>query len=383
MHSNVRRRKLAAIVGFGASLAHSLLVVRHRKRFIPSADDFKPGTIQVSRFSHKMESKLPIQIFRGSAVKPCPRLPPIDLDSLQDNANITDSSRFLLKKLSRTDERSRRALQMKIAAETRALQPLNPEQHLRILYVDEHICVVAKPSGVLTVPGPRRNPSISNLVYDLINPPLDIDQMVVHRIDMDTSGVVVFALNKHSLRQLHDDFRERRVKKTYQALVAGHIQVPQVEVDVALERDPYHAPFMRIAQAREDTDGIPAGYLKFLNEPPKPSLTELLVESREYCADKFPVTRVSLTPHTGRTHQLRVHCAALGFPILGDDIYGLNGEGDCGVAESSLCNRAPDWLEVQEGLDQLNLPLCLHAKSLCLNHPCSGAPMVFECEPYF
>ena len=81
---------------------------------------------------------------------------------------------------------------------------------------------------------------------------MEMDQMVVHRLDMDTSGVIVYALSKQALSKLHDDFRNRRVYKQYSALLMGHMQVPEVEIDVALERDPHHAPFMQTAQPRID-----------------------------------------------------------------------------------------------------------------------------------
>jgi len=180
------------------------------------------------------------------------------------------------------------------------------------------------------------------------------------------------------------DFRNRRVKKTYQALLAGHFRsAPEVEIDVSLERDPFHPPFMRVTQQRpESTNGgsstvVHPRFEKFINQAPKPSLTDMTIQSLEYLQGSLPVTRVELTPHTGRTHQLRVHTAALGFPIVGDDIYGFAGEGDCGIDSLNV----PE--EVQRNIYELNMPLCLHAHQLCFFHPYTGAPMVFECEAPF
>lgn len=98
---------------------------------------------------------------------------------------------------------------------------------MKILYCDEHICVIHKPSGVLSVPGPQRNPSMANLVFDILQPTLidNVDQTVVHRIDMATSGVLVFALSLEALSKLHEDFKKRRVRKTYACLVRGHLQL--------------------------------------------------------------------------------------------------------------------------------------------------------------
>jgi tRNA pseudouridine32 synthase / 23S rRNA pseudouridine746 synthase len=268
-------------------------------------------------------------------------------------------------------------LTMQMRAELRSAQPVHAQQHLSILYVDDHICVVHKPSGVLSVPGPRRNPSICAAVYELLQPTAvnSMDQMVVHRLDMDTGGILVFALSKAALQQLHDDFRQRRVVKHYQALLWGHVGIgggSEWEVDVDLERDPNRPPFMRIAQSRSHVERPYIRPSKFLTEAPKPSVTDATVLSYEYMhlglstvVKGLPVTRVHLRPHTGRTHQLRVHMASvLGHAIVGDDIYGGNRHS----TESTI---------------DADTPLCLHAYRLCMSHPISGAPMIFECHPHF
>jgi tRNA pseudouridine32 synthase / 23S rRNA pseudouridine746 synthase len=301
---------------------------------------------------------------------------------LQQFQNLTSSERTLLT--------------IKINAELRSTRPVHATKHVRILYVDDHICVVNKPSGVLAVPGPRRNPSICEAIYNIIKPTdLDhMDQMVVHRLDMDTSGILIFALSKRALLQLHDDFRQRRVSKYYQALVCGHIHVgsamSEFEVDVDLERDPYHPPFMRIAQYGDTNDRnrtIHGRKSKFLDAAPKPSLTEMFILSYEYLRNDtvhdLPVTRVQLRPHTGRTHQLRVHTASvLGHPIVGDDIYGYGGEcSRYGDSYSSSKNHVD--VNTQHQIADLGISLCLHAHRLCLRHPISGSPMIFECQPSF
>ena len=282
----------------------------------------------------------------------------------------------------------------KLQAQARASRVLVPDQHLHVLYRDAHICVVHKPSGVLSVPGPRRNPSVANLVHSVFQPTaMNVDQMVVHRLDMDTSGVVVYALTESALKRLHQDFRERdnRVKKTYEALVCGHLSVSEGEIDLPLERDPTRPPFMRVSlgegrQGDEENRSFGA-FAKHIDKAPKPSLTECRVLSRHYLKGVYPVTRVELKPWTGRTHQLRVHCAAIGHPILGDDIYGLGGEGslDGGLLEpQQLLFGDRATLALQNDILR-NVPtnLCLHSKQLCIYHPFSGAPMVFEALPNF
>ena len=318
---------------------------------------------------------------------------------------------------------------------------------LHVLYVDEHICVTIKPCGIMSVPGPRQNPSLLEYVYhrsvasyddgydgdadsdsqDEDNDEDEIprnrqitrnrrrDQMVVHRLDMGTSGIIVYALTDEALKQLHTDFKCRNVQKTYHALVEGHflygshhlpvttttttttpLTCVEGEINVALERDPDNPPFMRIAQPRtpetytepvlpstitedEEEDNTeedtPKKNHKFWRQAPKDSLTSYTVLSWEYRNGK-PVTRIELRPHTGRTHQLRVHCAqGLGHPIVGDEIYGDCSTGDVG-------NDA-DPSHIPEEEDEEESHLCLHAQKLCFYHPISRAPMIFEVDPPF
>ena len=281
-------------------------------------------------------------------------------------------------------------LRSKIRAECRASLPLSIQDTLQVLYCDSHICVVNKPSGVLSVPGHRRNPSLACLVYDTIQPSscsnrddgsIDaVDQSVVHRLDMATSGIIVYALSKEALQKLHVTFRDRKVQKTYQALVEGHLlcDAMEGEIDVALERDPTNPPYMRVAQPREEpkdessesdsesdenaksnNDSQQPEQHKFWREAPKPSKTTWSILGYEHDKDGKPLTRVALKPHTGRTHQLRVHTSSvLGTPIVGDDIYG-------------------------SGTHDPNTNMCLHAQRLCIHHPITGAPMIFEADPPF
>ena len=325
---------------------------------------------------------LPLQIYRSQQ-------PPSQITQSQSRRwssttttmkpNLSHSSQHLLQQYHSLTLPERTRLRDKLAKEAQASQPLDSNL-LHVLYRDSDLCVVVKPSGVLSVPGPRRNPSIAGLAFDVLQPPLrTVDQMVVHRLDMDTSGLLVLALSELALHRLHDDFRTRRVHKVYQALVEGHWDGPsEVELDLALERDPWNPPFMRVAQPDSTTAECspltdPIRFAK-LQHDPKPSWTDLHVLGWEWtttttttkdgidldsCHVVIPVTRVRLQPHTGRTHQLRVHTAALGYPIVGDDIYGKGGEGHGGPS------------------------LCLCAHQLRFFHPRSGAPLQFECPPGF
>jgi tRNA pseudouridine32 synthase / 23S rRNA pseudouridine746 synthase len=197
----------------------------------------------------------------------------------------------------------------KCKAADKAGTPVTKEQHLHILYEDPHLIVTNKPSGILCVPGINHNPCLLSLVHEEYAPSsLPRDKMIVHRLDMDTSGVVVFGRTAQAVRTLQKAFRERTVEKSYEALVVGHVFVGTDEgvIDLPLQRDHERPPFMRVsttcseqaaAQAVHDLQHY--GWKKLVRKRPKPSQTEWKVLAREYL-EKLPVTRLSLTPITGR-----------------------------------------------------------------------------------
>ena len=300
-------------------------------------------------------------------------------------------------------------------AAKRASAPLSQSQ-LQVLYSDDHICVVNKPSGVLSVPGVNSNPSMLTLVYerymDKMKEDMERDHMIIHRLDMDTSGVIIFAKTKTSMTALQKTFRDRKVDKIYEALVCAHIDdnVQSGLIDLPLQRDHRYPPFMRVATPRSEREAKEvvkdlqhAGWKKIVKKNAKPSQTYFTILNREYVTlpstegdesrehEKLPVTRVRLVPHTGRTHQLRVHMAALGHPILGDPTYGVYGEAsaNAGFSEKTLDQLIPTRasLELQLKLNQYvtekKQVMCLHARKLELMHPVSGDPVVFEEAPLF
>lgn len=309
----------------------------------------------------------------------------------------------------------------KAYAELKASQPLDPNTHLQPIYIDSHIVVVNKESGVLSVPGPRRNPSVGGLVHEYIgNEEDDVDSMVVHRLDMDTSGIICYARNKYVLGVLHEAFRnkskngvgsgEETVYKKYEALVCGHMLSVEGEIDLPLVRDQNRPPFMKVhidLPSDQTQDFIIGnnisidkhmGYIKMMSKAPKESLSLYRVLSWEYLHG-LPVTRLELIPITGRTHQLRVHCAAIGYPIVGDCIYGYNGDGspNGGLPDdifSIFQSRATASIQQeiyelvqkkqnQPSIGEYNGNMCLHAKHLCFLHPITRAPMSFETDAPF
>jgi tRNA pseudouridine32 synthase/23S rRNA pseudouridine746 synthase len=282
----------------------------------------------------------------------------------------------------------------KVQAEQRASTKLGPAQ-LKIIYEDDDVLVANKPPGVLCVPGLHNKPSLLQLVCQHCNIPMEhASKMIVHRLDMDTSGVVVFAKTEASLKTLQAAFRDRKVDKEYRALICGHFEPESVttgHIHLPLQRDHEHPPFMRIATPDSEAAAALAvkdlqthGFKKLVKKKPKPSHTEFVVLSRELLYQTtLPVTRLSLIPHTGRTHQLRVHCAALGYPILSDAAYGLYGE-------SSSRGGLGAWgesLDLQQQLTKLRPPhehaMCLHATKLSLQHPVTGQTVIWEAPAPF
>ena len=202
-----------------------------------------------------------------------------------------------------------------------------PSTPLSILHEDARILVLDKPAGLLTVPGKlegRQDCLLSRLQA------ARWDALLVHRLDCDTSGVIIFARTRQAQGFLGQEFEQRRAEKTYIARVEGVIAEDSGTVDLPLGSDWDYRP-------RQKVD----------HQHGRPAQTDWQVIGR---TDRE--TRVRLTPHTGRSHQLRVHMLALGHPILGDQIYAPQTR-----AEHSR--------------------LMLHAETLSLHHPATGERVRF------
>jgi tRNA pseudouridine32 synthase / 23S rRNA pseudouridine746 synthase len=195
------------------------------------------------------------------------------------------------------------------------------------LHIDDHLLVLEKPAGLLSVPG-RTEPDCLAARAQALWP----DALVVHRLDQATSGLMVMARGLEAQRRLGLAFEKRRVDKTYVAIVEGRVEADAGSIDLPLICDWPNRP-------RQIVD----------RERGKPALTHWRVLARGAAH-----TRVALHPVTGRSHQLRVHLAALGHPIVGDDLYGHAGP-----------------------------RLLLHASALSLPHPYDGCPVAFESHPPF
>ena len=202
-----------------------------------------------------------------------------------------------------------------------------PDVPLDILFQDDQIIVANKPAGLLSVPGKlegREDCLVTRLQA------AHWDTLLVHRLDCDTSGVIIFARTKQAQGFLGQEFEQRRAKKTYVARVMGDMAQDSGHVDLPLGADWPNRPRQMVS-----------------HEHGRPAQTDWQVIGRTPGE-----TRVRLSPLTGRSHQLRVHMLALGHPILGDPIYARG--------------AARDFPR-----------LMLHAETLGLHHPRSGAWVEF------
>jgi len=259
---------------------------------------------------------------------------------------------------------------------------------LNVVHVDEHIIVVSKPSGVLCVPDKAQNPSLNSAVfaaYGGLEGSTDMSQMVVHRLGMDTSGLVVFARTLKALRNLNTQFRVRKVTRKYESLLCGKL-TEGGSIDFPLMRDFEVPPYMRVSTDEMQTkliglekDDLPKDLRKILAAP-KPSITNYEVLGVEEIGG-HDVTRVELVSLSGRTHQLNVHCAAIGHAIVNDSTYGVDGVATKnGGAEVDGVISEDAQREINAAKDG---GMCVHLKELTIKHPATGEMMTFESKSPF
>lgn len=203
----------------------------------------------------------------------------------------------------------------------------------RLIHHDDQILVVEKPAGLLSVPG-RGEDRADCLINRLRGAFPTV--LLVHRLDMDTSGIMVFGLTPFAQKHLGQQFERRSVKKVYVARLWGRLEPKEGRVDLPLIVDWPNRPRQKVDHAT--------------GRPAQTDWRVIRVSDAE--------TRVRLYPLTGRSHQLRVHMASLGHPILGDPLY----------AEGAAADHPR---------------LMLHAESLRLRHPDSNATMSFSAPAQF
>ncbi len=203
-----------------------------------------------------------------------------------------------------------------------------PQAPLTILHEDDHLLIVDKPAGLLSVPG--KGPDLADCLLARLQEVFP-ETLLVHRLDRDTSGVMVFARTPHAQRHLGLQFEKRMVKKAYVARVWGDPGASG-EIDLPLIVDWPNRPRQMVCHET--------------GKPAQTAWKRIKVEGE--------TARLRLWPKTGRSHQLRVHCLAIGHPILGDPFYAT------GAAF--------------EGYERL----MLHSEELRLKHPEGGRAMRFR-----
>lgn len=208
-----------------------------------------------------------------------------------------------------------------------------PQDPLEVLHEDHEIIVVNKPAGLLSVPG--KGAHLADCLLGRVQEAFPT-ALLVHRLDRDTSGVMIFAQTPHAQRHLGLQFEKRQTKKTYVARVWGRLEPKTGTVDLPLIVDWPNRPRQMVCH---DTG--------------KQAVTDWRV--LRYGDTE---TRVRLSPKTGRSHQLRVHMLALGHPILGDPFYA-------------------------EGAAAAYPRLMLHSEELRLRHPDGGAGQRFRAKVPF
>lgn len=206
-----------------------------------------------------------------------------------------------------------------------------------LIHRDDDFMVIHKPAGLLTVPG--KTEDLQDCLINLLVK-LEPKTLLIHRLDRDTSGILAFGLTKWGQKTISRQFQERQTDKTYQAVVAGTLE-GEGTIEVPVVYDPSRPP-LHIAD--------PAHH--------KPAITHWQA-IEHFNIQGQPVTRVKLTPITGRSHQLRVHMQYLGHPIIGDTLY-----------------ATPEQ-------QQLSSRLCLHAERLSFYHPQTEQLVEFYCPAPF
>ena len=208
-----------------------------------------------------------------------------------------------------------------------------PDVPLDVIHEDHEVLLVAKPHGLLSVPG--KGPDLADCLLTRVQAAFP-QALLVHRLDRDTSGVMVFALTPHAQRHLGLQFEKRQTKKVYVARVAGRVVEKSGCIDLPLIVDWENRPKQKVD-----------------HQTGKPAFTEWRV-----LRASDGETRLRLMPKTGRSHQLRVHMAEIGHPILGDPFYAT-------------------------GTARDHPRLMLHSESLSFRHPDGGRGMRFTSKAPF
>jgi tRNA pseudouridine32 synthase / 23S rRNA pseudouridine746 synthase len=250
---------------------------------------------------------------------------------------------------------------------------------LKVIYKDERLLVIDKPVGLLSVPGigPEKVDSVATRAAK--EHPEGGGARIVHRLDRDTSGVMILALDAEAHRELSRQFHDRETVKKYIAIVDGLVKEDAGRIDLPMRKDmdPRNAP----RQVIDHAEG-------------RRAVTDWWVVARLSEPAEAPRTRLLLSPLTGRSHQLRLHLKMIGHPILGDDLYARAGDGGSPDAPRAIAHGdAPEDgvpHDIRGGMPVLNSPrraeeerrstiesVCLHPRRAFLSPVADGpVPLV-------
>lgn len=222
---------------------------------------------------------------------------------------------------------------------------------LHILHEDDSLIALNKQPGIVVHPvGRKRFNTLINALHmryrRLDDPEKDVVPRLAHRLDRETSGVMVVAKTESARRALYFEFERKKARKEYLAIVEGHFPENIREIDLAIGQDVENE--IRMKQAVRKFDGLHA-------------ITRIEIVER---LGGFTLLR--LKPLTGRQHQLRVHCAAVGHPIVCDSLYGIRAK----LMESDVLDDAGDGMLLERQ--------ALHAHRITLRHPASGELVTYE-----
>lgn len=234
---------------------------------------------------------------------------------------------------------------------------------LDVVYEDGDLLVINKPRGMVVHPAPGApdgtlvNALLAHCAGDLSGIGGEMRPGIVHRLDRDTTGLLVVAKNDRAHNALQAQIQKRTARRRYLALVWGHPAFGHAIVDVAIARHPTDRKRMTVAQEGD------------VRLAARPAVTELRLRER-----LGPFSLLEATLQTGRTHQIRVHCAFAGHPVVGDPVYG----GQRKISSDQL--RGPAQAALNERLARLG-GQALHAYSLAFDHPRTGERLHFEVPP--
>jgi len=204
-----------------------------------------------------------------------------------------------------------------------------------ILLQDKDLIILNKPANLLSVPG--RGPDKQDCLSARVQAQFP-EALIVHRLDYDTSGIIVMALNKQAQSMMGKIFQERKITKIYHAIVAGHPKKESGSIDLPMRCDFERRPLQIID-----------------HEQGKQALTHWRL--MEHYSNN--TSRIELIPHTGRSHQLRLHMQSIGHPIIGDNLYG------------------------SDSTDSIHSRLMLHATQLEFKHPITNQTLTINCPSEF